>query len=155
MNCRAVVELPTFGTVFVHGMNRQDGRHLSIPGYDVLSRRQWEHRLFHDQAMFLEPPIVGVEFPLCWSHSCRGLQTFIAVQPHATRTRIEVPYTPELCAVSRGRRRVSERRNELGWDLLESHRNFMPRAPQQSKDGHTHDARRKPHGSPPLIEFQC
>ena len=61
---RAVGEFPPLIAVLVLGLNCQHGRHLAVARDEVFPRRQRKGRLLHDQAVFLQPPVRSVEFPL-------------------------------------------------------------------------------------------
>ena len=61
---RAIGELPPLIAVLVLSLNCQHRRHLAVARDEVFPGRQRKVRLLHDQAVFLQPPVRSVEFPL-------------------------------------------------------------------------------------------
>src|SRR2546428_5881396 len=61
---RAVGEFPPLIAVFVLGVNCQPARHLAVAPDEIFPSWQRKGRLLHDQAVFFQPPIRSVEFPL-------------------------------------------------------------------------------------------
>src|SRR5437867_2279578 len=90
---RAVGEFPPLIAVFVLGVNCQHGRHLAVTRGEIFPSRQRKGRLLHDQAVFFQPPIRSVEFPLRRRHAGR-LQLRVVVQLASARARILVPEAP-------------------------------------------------------------
>ena len=90
---RAVGEFPPLIAVLVLGLNCQHGRHLAVARDEVFPRGQRKGRLLHDQAVFLQPPVRGVEFPLCRRNAGR-LQFGVAVQLATARARVLAPEAP-------------------------------------------------------------
>ena len=88
---RAVVELPTPVTVLVSGMNGQHARDLAVTCDYVFAGGEWEVWRLHNQAVFFQPPVGTVKFPLCRSYPACGYQFLIAAQPHSARARIYRP----------------------------------------------------------------
>src|SRR4026208_1776852 len=112
VECRAFVELPAAPAIPLGGMNGQHSRHLAAARDQVFAGRERKGRLLHDQAVFLQPPVRAIEFPARGGDTCL-LQPCKAVQLDASRTRVQRPQTPRLCAAPEGRAWSAQRCDEL------------------------------------------
>src|SRR5262245_36573389 len=90
---RAVGEFPPLIAVFVLGVNCQHSRHFAVTRDEIFPSSQRKGRLLHDEAVFFQPPIRSVEFPLRRRHAGR-LQLRVVVQLASARARILVPEAP-------------------------------------------------------------
>ncbi len=133
---RAIVKLPVLSTILVCGMNGQHAHHLAVTCDDVFAGGDREIWRLHDQAVFFQPPICAVEFPLCRGDSTRGLQLLIVDQPHPPRTRVKTPQTPQLCATPGGRTRITQRSDKLRWNALELRLSISRRQRGQHEQSH-------------------
>ena len=104
---RAVGEFPLLIAVFVLGVNCQHGRHLAVTRDEIFPSSQRKGRLLHDEAVFFQPPIRSVEFPLRRRHAGR-LQLRVVFQLASARPRIL-----RLCSIN------GQRVTELEGEFLE------------------------------------
>jgi len=96
-------------------VNGQPRRHLSTSRHPIPAGRYGKLGRFHNQAVFFDPPIVGIELPSqrCDVLSIDQLRLIIA-QPHAARTGIVSPQTPGLRIGAVGGRGIAPGGQELG-----------------------------------------
>lgn len=66
---RTVGKFPPLVALFILGVNGQHRNDIAVTRDQVLPSRQRKRRLLHDQAVFFQPPIRSVEFPLRRSHA--------------------------------------------------------------------------------------
>src|SRR5581483_1634844 len=136
---RAVGEFPPLVAVLVLGVNGQHGRHVAVARDEVFPRSQRKGRLLHDQAVFLQPPVLRVEFPLCRRYAAVRLQLRVMVQLASARAWVLVPETPGLRAVAGGGPGFSQRRDELRLDALELREVYACRVNRLLQAGGQHE----------------
>ena len=115
----AAGEVPALIAVLVLGMHGEDGGDLAIAGDEVFAGGQGEGWAFHDQAVFLEPPVAGVEFPAGGGDAGGGGQLLEAFEAVAAGAGVQAPEAPGLGAVAGRGAGGGEGGDDLGFDAAE------------------------------------
>ena len=118
VKCGAVGKFPALVAVFVFGMDREHRGHFAIAGDEVFAGGEREDGILHDEAVFFEPPVRGVELPLgrC---DAGGLQAGVFVETAGARAGVLLPEAPRLGAGAGLGRGFSQRGDELRLDATE------------------------------------
>jgi hypothetical protein len=70
-------------------------------GHILLSRRHQKLRGFHDQAVFIKPPVVNIKLPTRRGDIARFLQQLVKAKPNTNRPRVNPPEAPSFCTGAR------------------------------------------------------
>ena len=82
-DCLAIVKRPVLLAILVRLFNREHRDMIFAIGDQIFTRRNGKFWCFHDQAIFIKPPIVNVKAPPCGRDIAGFAQDFIQMKPNA------------------------------------------------------------------------